>query len=385
MAFPLEIPHWFHAPALAAGGALATAAFASVAPAPWHAAGWAAAAVLAALGAAAGHHAWRSQRQVRAQLQHYLDSQRSFGAELSPVWSRQIEASRSQMEEAVANLALRFGGIVEQLEDTLRRSTGATGAGEGSAGTVHAESQQELGTVVESLREAMRSKAAMLGRVQELQTFVAELAEMAEAVSRIAHQTNLLAINATIEAAHAGERGRGFATVAQEVRTLSKVSGEAGAQITRKIEAISAAIAGTRDAAEDATREETQVLQASEHKIQTVLAGYRNFSDTLATSAETLRLGSQGIRDEVHEALVQLQFQDRVSQVMGHVRANIERLPQVLEDHCQACEREGALRPLNAAALLQELESTYAMAGEREVHRGAAAPAPAAHEEITFF
>ncbi|XAH24785.1 methyl-accepting chemotaxis protein [Xylophilus sp. GW821-FHT01B05] len=383
MAIPPEIRHSIHAPALAALGALAVAALARVAPAPWQTAGWLATAVLAALGAAAAHHAWRGRRQRQEQLQRYLHSQRGFGAALAPVWSGQIEASRGQMDSAISNLALRFGGIVQRLEDTLRQSAGSDATA--GAGAVHAESQQELETVVESLREAMRSKAALLARVQELQGFVTELGQMAESVSRIAQQTNLLAINATIEAAHAGERGRGFATVAQEVRLLSKVSGEAGAQIAQKIEAISAAIAGTRDAAEDANRAETQVLQASELKIQSVLAGYRDFSGALADSAETLRLGSQGIRDEVHEALVQLQFQDRVGQIMGHVRANIERLPQVIEEHCQACERAGVLQPIHAAALLQELESTYAMADERQVHHGAAASTPARHEEITFF
>jgi methyl-accepting chemotaxis protein len=69
------------------------------------------------------------------------------------------------------------------------------------------------------------------------------------------------------------------------------------------------------------------------------------------------------------------------------VKTNIERMPACLAEHRDAYERGGELKPLSAAELLRALESTYAMAEERQVHRDgrqARAAAPA-DTEVTFF
>lgn len=344
--------------------------------------------VLVGAGAAAGRLAMKAQRSNDESLRLYFVGHRTFSADVAPVWSGQIEASRSQMEEAIAALSERFGGIVQKLGQMLSESGSGGGTSDAAAAALYAGSQEQLQAVVASLRDAMQSKAQMLDKVQGLQSFVGELHEMADGVSRLAQQTNLLAINAAIEAAHAGESGRGFSQVAQEVRALSRASGETGRLIASKTGAIRAAIDDVRSVAEVTRSQEQLVVSASETRIRDVLAQFQGLTGSLADSAAFLREESVGIQAEVNDALVQLQFQDRVSQVLAHVRDNITRMPNVVQDHCDACERDGDLQPLEAAGLLKELEATYAMASERDIHQGpggAKASAPAPQNEITFF
>jgi methyl-accepting chemotaxis protein len=321
-------------------------------------------------------------------LDGYLASRQVFGESLAPVWSGQIEISRSQMESAVNSLAERFGGIVDKLDNAVHASSSATdrvGNGKG-IGAVFAGSERELGQVVQSIEQAMASKADMLGKIQGLQEFTRELTQMTEDVASIAAHTNLLALNAAIEAARAGETGRGFAVVAKEVRTLSNLSAETGKRMADKVAVISSAITATCQAAESSLEKETKAMAASTQTIDGVLSEFRGVTDALLESSQLLKDESVEIQSEVGQALVQLQFQDRVSQILSHVKANIDSLPAALADNRQQYENDACLAPLDAGPMLASLQSTYAMADEFAVHGGKqkqiAAPAD---DELTFF
>ncbi|VTU33194.1 methyl-accepting chemotaxis protein [Variovorax sp. PBL-E5] len=342
------------------------------------------AAGLLGAGVLADRQRLRQQAAAHGATASFVAGTDRLGRDLLPVWSAHIESSRAQMEDAVAALTQRFAGIVDRLDQALKASM--QGGDQGVAG-VFERSGLELRGVLDSLRAAMASNGAMHAEVQSLGRFVDELQQMALEVASIAAQTNLLAINARIEAAHAGDSGRSFGVLAQEVRKLSAMSAETGKHMTEKVKIISAAIAAARDSAQASARREAASAVASEAAINGVLAQFRSVTEVLEASADVLKQESVGIQSEIVEALVQLQFQDRVSQRMTHVRHSIERLPVLLADSSQHFERAGTLQPIDAAALLSELEKSYAMADERATHSGdtgAATPA-AASGDVVFF
>ena len=308
--------------------------------------------------------------------------------EVVPIWSRQVETTRNQTETAIMDLANRFVGINAKLEASVRASQSAAndlaGSTEGGAVAVMTQSELSLNSVIDSLREAQHSRNDMLEQVRSLNDYTGELRAMAVKVAEIAAQTNLLALNAAIEAARAGEAGRGFAVVADEVRKLSSLSSETGKKMSGTVDIISNAIASVFKIAESSSEHDLKSVANSELIIQQVLQSFTNVTSHLSDSAEQLQQESAGIRDELSDVLVSLQFQDRVSQILVHVRNNMEKLHQHLKQFKQDRAASVPVKHLNIKTWLAEMEALYATQEQVHTHRGGQSSA-AAKQEITFF
>lgn len=307
------------------------------------------------------------------QTQVYVDGQVNLSTEIVPIWKGHIDASREQMETAINALSEQFGGIVDKLDATLQATSQETDrleSGSGGLAGVFGRNESQLAALVAVQTDATARMDAMVAKVQGLNRFIAELQAMAADVDRIAQQTNLLALNAAIEAARAGELGRGFAVVAKEFRMLSNQSGETGRHIAEKVKIISAAITETCDLVSGSVTEEEDSLAASQSTIRKVLDDFKSVIDTFQNASDTLQLESMGIQGQINQALVEFQFQDRVSQILTQVIKNMELLPTVLKETQQSYADTGVLQAADPQRLLGELKKTYVMADQHVIHQG---------------
>ncbi|MFG6463901.1 methyl-accepting chemotaxis protein [Roseateles sp. DXS20W] len=351
---------------LATGAALAT----GVAVAPWVL--WSAAAALLALqghlaqraSAADGDNAQR-QRQLSARLE-----------EAASTWATHVGTAQTQLRDAIEQMLASFGDILQQLDGLASPAD----AGDEGRLALLAHCDDQLRGLLRNFDGFVRSRDETLGIVRTLGEASGRLHTLAEDVSSLARQTNLLSINAAIEAARAGPSGRGFAVVAGEVRRLSAESGDTGRRIGGQLTDFNDRMQQALQQATSQAAQDTQAIQASEQTVGEVVAQVN--ATVAALQQRSAEQSAQGelVRAQVEQLLTAFQFQDRVHQILDQLRDSMAQASVALQDAAAADQAPDAdhWRRLLAAG--------YTTAEQRAVSHGQPVQAtPARNIETTFF
>jgi methyl-accepting chemotaxis protein len=298
-------------------------------------------------------------------------------AEAFPIWAKQIESARRQTEEAVVALSARFEGIVNRLD----RALGSAGAESGTQAIAQdaQEGERHLAEVIQALKLIQQSRDALAEDIRALVKHTEELRKMSSDVESIAFQTNMLALNAAIEAAHAGVAGKGFAVVAHEVRALSEAARTTGKRITGTVGLISTALVEIGAKNERVSSRDQQSVSDSQEHIRTVLERFNQRTTRLAAAAQQSHQAGEAIKGEVCESLVQLQFQDRVGQILQHVVGSMQQVQQL-----PAMAGPGDTAQEQVRQHMENMARTYTTDEQRRLHRGLETQS-IAPQDVTFF
>ena len=322
------------------------------------------------------------QRVREQELREYVCGLGRLCMGVFPVWSGQVEMAREHTEQEISSLTHLFASLSQRLEASSEASQSVTG-GDGLLRLFN-DSHKELESIITSITSAISGKTRLLQEIRQLSEFTGRLGKMADEVGKIASQTNLLALNAAIEAARAGEAGCGFAVVADEVRKLSTMSGETGAHISSMMQEVNGKIASALEASVHYAEQDSRMVADAESIIARVMERFRDTTSRLGDSAEQMMQEKIELQHEIGGVLVALQFQDRVSQMLSHVRNDMTRLEMRVQHDTKAVESGVLPVPFDVSAWLEELRQTYTMPEQYNVHSGGKDSA-AASNEITFF
>ena len=311
-------------------------------------------------------------RLVATEVADELSSVKTF----DDVVRGQLDNVVAQTEAAAFDMTQRLQTIdqvVSRLDGFVTRTTSESLQRIEDSEASIAQNRAIIGKITEYIQLRIAAAETEQQRVAQVVSEARALEALVQLIRDIAAQTNLLALNAAIEAARAGEAGRGFAVVADEVRKLSQESDNAVTRINQGIQKVASTIEEQFSEAlsTQQVEKERAILKAFSEQMAELSRSYEEATDNVKTVLATVRECSTELSSMFMDTLASVQFQDVTRQQLEHVGAALRRLDshaELLAERLRAFDNPHAdFTPL--AEHLSAMFDQYVMSQQRDSHR----------------
>ena len=276
----------------------------------------------------------------------------AFHVQLGKELSSQLNSAHTELDntqtilsDAISTLVRTFTALADDVRAqqnlTLHLSANDDGGHEGAQqkfeNFVHLTSAT-MSDFVDSTVQNSKNAMELVEKMDAIKAEVSSILSILTEVESIAKQTNLLALNAAIEAARAGEAGRGFAVVADEVRNLSENTNKFSKQIRKLVHSVDVSLGSAESTINKLAATDMTPVMTSKQQVQLMMADLAELNAAVANNAAELNLINAKVEKNVSVAVSTLQFQDMSSQLIGHAQMRLTALQEVAGEMSQGTD-----------------------------------------------
>ncbi len=248
-----------------------------------------------------------------ASLQEQINLLKSYGEEVTngtyvtQKGAQESDAAISEQLQEIDLLATAMNEMSVSASEVANNAQGAAHAAE-SANNAGLRGVDIVGETTSSISSLSRSIEGTVKDVETLEDATHNIETILQVINDIAEQTNLLALNAAIEAARAGEQGRGFAVVADEVRTLASRTQDSTTEIRAMIDKLQAgvkAVVGAMKSSQDAATQSVEKAEMTGEALEQICASISEITDMnmqIASAAEE----QSSVAEEINQNTVKI-------------------------------------------------------------------------------
>lgn len=279
------------------------------------------------------------------------DTFNTFSSSLSGEFKEsrdEILQVKNLLDTAIGQLIENFTQVHQKTQEQqalTNRITQHMSAGEDVdsifSGFIH-DTTETFEIFMDNAVQASKFAMGLVEIMDDMASKIGGIVKLLDEIDDIADQTNLLALNAAIEAARAGEAGRGFAVVADEVRSLSQKTTHFSDQIRSLMTDLHSSFSNADTSIQRISSVDMGFASESKRRIEQVLEQLERISHESSEALSSQSVLAAEVEENINQATTGLQFQDMTSQLLDHTETRLDVIHDLMGDLAQLTKEDSA-------------------------------------------